>query len=95
MESPLSRDPLSVGSNNDGVQQAKIGDVRGEPFNVAHVAAVAVAKDDGGDRHRADAVRMAMRASRPRFFSYSFRADLAANLIDTRGWRFSCNRNGV
>lgn len=83
MESPLSGDQLSVGSNNDGVQQAKVGDARGEPFNVAYVAAVALAEDDGGDRHRADAVRMAMRGLPARLFICSVRAGLLPKLIDT------------
>jgi hypothetical protein len=78
VESPLSGDQLSVGSNNDGVQQAKVGDARGEPFNVAYVAAVALAEDD-----RADAVRMAMRGLPARLFICSVRAGLLPKLIDT------------
>ena len=76
---PATRYQNILRSYNDGMEETDIGDARGERVNVAEIAPMAHADDDGlrrgGGRGRL----------RSWLFCFSARVDLAAKLINTPG----------
>ena len=51
-QTALASDEMPVERNRDGLQQADLGDAGGKALDIAHIAAVALADDDVGDRYR-------------------------------------------